>query len=90
MDSLRERVAVTQEELTSRLSEQMNKTMYVLLLFAGIFLPLGLVTGLLGINVVGIPGSDSEIAFTLVCILLVALAAATHNVAISTLSNLRW
>lgn len=75
LDALRERAAVTQEELTSRLSEQMNKTMYVLSLVAGIFLPLGLLTGLLGINVGGMPGTDSEFAFTLVCVLLVVLAA---------------
>lgn len=74
LDAVRERATVTQEELTSRLSEQMNRTMYVLSLVAAIFLPLGLLTGLLGINVGGIPGTDSDIAFTLVCILLVALA----------------
>lgn len=74
LDAARERAAVTQEELASRLSEQMNRTMYVLSLVAGIFLPLGLLTGLLGINVGGMPGVDSDIAFTLVCILLAALA----------------
>ena len=74
LDAARERAAVTQEELASRLSEQMNKSMYTLSLVAGIFLPLGLLTGLLGINVGGIPGTNSDIAFTLVCVLLVALA----------------
>ncbi len=56
LDSARDRAAVTQDELNSRLSERMNKTMYVLSIVAGIFLPLGLLTGLLGINVGGIPG----------------------------------
>lgn len=74
LDAARERAAVTQEELAGRLSEQMNKTMYALSLVAGIFLPLGLLTGLLGINVGGMPGTNSDIAFMVVCVLLVTLA----------------
>ncbi|MFH2002394.1 MAG: zinc transporter ZntB [Planctomycetota bacterium] len=74
LDSARERAAVTQEELAGRLSEQMNKTMYILSIVAGIFLPLGLLTGLLGINVGGIPGTENHWAFTIVCLLLLAMA----------------
>lgn len=74
LDSIRDRATVTQEELNSRLAEQMNKTMYILSIVAGIFLPLGLLTGLLGINVGGIPGTESKWAFTLFCILLLGVA----------------
>jgi zinc transporter len=74
LDSARDRAAVTQDELNSRLSERMNKTMYVLSIVAGIFLPLGLLTGLLGINVGGIPGTQSPFAFLIVCALLVLVA----------------
>jgi zinc transporter len=74
LDAIRDRAAVTQEELNNRLAEQMNKTMYVLSLVAGIFLPLGLLTGLLGINVGGIPGTDNKWAFTIFCILLLGVA----------------
>ncbi len=63
IDAVRERAAVTQEELQSRLSEQMNSRMYVLSVVAAIFLPLGFLTGLLGINVGGIPGTESPWAF---------------------------
>lgn len=76
IDSARERAAVTQEELNNRLSEQMNKAMYVLSIVAAIFLPLGLLTGLLGINVGGIPGTESKWAFTFVAAALVGLAVA--------------
>lgn len=76
LDALRERAAVTQEELAGRLSEQMNKTMYVLSLVAAVFLPLGLLTGLLGINVAGMPGTQNAWAFTIVCTILLALALA--------------
>ena len=74
IDSARERAAITQEELAGRLAEQMNKTMYVLSLVAGVFLPLGLITGLLGINVGGIPGVNSGWGFTIVCSILVGIA----------------
>jgi zinc transporter len=73
LDSARDRAAVTQEELNSRLAEAMNQKMYVVALVAAIFLPLGLLTGLLGINVGGIPGADNRLAFALVSGLLVAL-----------------
>ena len=76
LDASRERAAVTQEELAGRLSEQMNRTMYVLSLVAAVFLPLGLLTGLLGINVGGIPGTETPWAFAMVCSILVILAAA--------------
>ncbi len=74
LDSARERAAVIREELEGRLAEQMNKTMYVLSIVAAIFLPLGLLTGLLGINVGGIPGTESPLAFLAVCMLLVIVA----------------
>lgn len=63
LDSARERATVTQEELLSRLSEQMDRRMYVLSIVAAIFLPLGFLTGLLGINVGGIPGAEDSNAF---------------------------
>jgi len=76
LEAARERAAVMQEELASRLSEELNGRMYALSIVAGIFLPLGFVTGLLGINVGGMRGTDSPIAFALVCGLLVGLGIA--------------
>lgn len=66
LDSARERAAIVQDELSTRLSEQMNRNMYVLSVIAGIFLPLTLITGLLGINVGGIPGEKWPWAFAVV------------------------
>ncbi|KUJ82506.1 zinc transporter ZntB [Microbulbifer flavimaris] len=75
IDAVRERAAVTQEELLSRNSEQLNSRMYVLSVVAAIFLPLGFLTGLLGINVGGIPGADNPDAFFwFTGLLLVAVA----------------
>ncbi|NIR15079.1 MAG: zinc transporter ZntB [Desulfobacterales bacterium] len=73
LDAAREHAAVTQEELVSRLSEQMDNRMYVLTIVAAIFLPLSFLTGLLGINVGGIPGAEYKAAFAIFCMLLVAV-----------------
>lgn len=79
LDAARERAIVVQEELMSRLSEQMDKRMYVLSIVAALFLPMGFLTGLLGINVGGIPGTENSHAFVyvttgLIVILIVQLA----------------
>ncbi|MEX0331171.1 MAG: zinc transporter ZntB [Puniceicoccaceae bacterium] len=73
LDSIRERSSIVHEELSARMSEQMNRTMFLLSIVAGIFLPLGFVTGLLGINVGGMPGVDNPYAFGIVCLLLIAM-----------------
>lgn len=73
LDAVRERAAVTQEELQSRLAEQQNIRMYVLSIVAAIFLPLGFLTGLLGINVGGIPGSENPTAFGIFVAILIVL-----------------
>lgn len=75
LDAIRERAAVTQEELQSRLAEQQNVRMYVLSIVAAIFLPLGFLTGLLGINVGGIPGADNSGAFAIFVVFLVVLVS---------------
>ena len=41
----------------------MNKNLYLLSVIAAVFLPLGFLTGLLGINVGGVPGVDDPSAF---------------------------
>jgi zinc transporter len=86
LDSVRDRAAVIQDELASRLSEQMNRTMYHLTVVASIMLPLGFLTGLLGINVGGIPGSETPWAFAAVCAILAAVVA----VQVVLFRRLRW
>ena len=71
LDAVRERAAVVQEEVLGRMSEQMNSRMYVLSVVAAIFLPLGFLTGLLGINVGGIPGAEYPLAFEIFIAMLV-------------------
>ncbi len=73
LDEVRDRAAVTQEELMSRVSEQLNSRMYVLSVVAAIFLPLGFFTGLLGINVGGLPGVENPNAFGTFAVILVVI-----------------
>lgn len=75
LDAARERAAVSQDELVNRISEQMNSRMYLLSMVAAVFLPLGFLTGLLGVNVGGIPGMEYKWGFALVCVLILVLAA---------------
>lgn len=73
IDAARERAMVLQDQLTDQRAEEMNRNMMVLSIVAAIFLPLGFLTGLFGINVGGMPGVDSASAFwivALVCALL--------------------
>jgi len=73
LDSIRDRCGVIQDDLETRLSYQMNRTVYYLSVIAGIFLPLSFVAGMLGINVGGIPGEKSEWGFWAVCAILGAV-----------------
>lgn len=67
LDAVRERAQIVKDELANILADRLNKNMYVLSVIAAIFLPLGFLTGLLGINVGGIPGADNNDAFLIFC-----------------------
>lgn len=70
----RERVSLLLEAENRRMDERMNRTMYRFGIITGIFLPMSFLTGLLGINVGGIPGSQSPHGFLLACSLMAAVA----------------
>lgn len=76
LDEMRERASIAQDEMLSTISEQMNERSYVLTIVAALFLPLGFFTGLMGINVGGMPGIEEEAAFWIVtglCLVIVAM-----------------
>ncbi|MEM8498079.1 MAG: CorA family divalent cation transporter [Pseudomonadota bacterium] len=54
---------MVKDELASSLSDQLNRNWYVLSLAAAIFLPLGFLTGVFGINVAGMLGVDHKAPF---------------------------
>jgi zinc transporter len=67
LDTIRERLHVIYEQLAERRATAMNDRLFVLAIVSAVFLPLSFFTGLLGVNVGGIPGADSSVAFTLLC-----------------------
>lgn len=67
LESARDRAAVTHEELSSQVGELTNKRLYVLSLVTAVFLPLGFVTSLLGVNVGGVPGTATKWGFWILC-----------------------
>ena len=75
LETVRERAVVAQDQLASLLTDQLNERMYVLSLVAAVFLPLGFLTGLLGINVGGIPGAEGSNSFAIFVAGLVVLVA---------------
>jgi len=75
LDAIRERAQIVKDELANILADRLNKNMYVLSVIAAIFLPLGFLTGLLGINIGGIPGAENGNAFLIFCGILSILVA---------------
>lgn len=73
IEALIDHVWVLREHSQHALSEKMNANAYTLSVVAGIFLPLSFVTGLLGVNVAGIPGAEAPWAFAYLCLALLGM-----------------
>ena len=76
LDLARERTMVLREEFLGQLAQEQNSRMYVLSVVAAIFLPLTFVTGLLGMNVGGLPGLDSPSGFIASVVVMIVAAVA--------------
>lgn len=86
LDAIRDQIQVVQEELIQKYTQQTEQRMYVLAIITSVFLPLGFLTGLLGINVGGMPGIESPLAFWIVCLLALIIA----GVSLWILRRMRW
>lgn len=74
LELARERTMVLREEFLGQLAQEQNSRMYVLSVVAAIFLPLTFITGLLGMNVGGLPGLDHPRGFIVSVIAMVVAA----------------
>lgn len=63
LESIRERAALTHETLTDLRAEQLDQRSLIVAVAAMVFLPLTFITGLLGMNVAGIPYAHEPWAF---------------------------
>lgn len=73
LESIRERSAVVHDALTDLRAEQLDSRGLIIAIVAMIFLPLTFLTGLYGMNVKGLPGSESPWAFDVIiaaCLLI--------------------
>jgi zinc transporter len=73
MQALSERAVLVHEQLLDTRAEQMNQTMLVLAAATVVLMPLTVISGILGMNVAGIPFADNPYAFWVVTGILVAL-----------------
>lgn len=76
LEAVRERAGLMHEELTDLRAEQMDKRALMISIVAFIFLPLTFLTGLLGMNVEGIPYAHAPWAFWGVVVVCAAIAVA--------------
>jgi zinc transporter len=86
VDGILDRARLVQEAISDRLAGQLNQRIYVLTLISGIMLPLTFLTGLLGVNLEGIPGAKNPWAFTFFCVLLGIIGICQYFI----FRRLRW
>lgn len=80
LDATRDRLAAIQEHVDAHNAAAFGKNSYILSLVAAIFLPLGFLTGLFGVNVSGMPGMESPYAFTILSVMSVLIAVVLYLV----------
>ncbi len=69
----RERLSLVLDAEKRRMDERMNRIMYRFSLVTMIFLPMSFLTGVLGINVGGMPGAESPLGFLVACLIMLAI-----------------
>jgi len=73
LELTRERIGLLLEAENRRMDLRMNHIMFRFGIITCVFLPMSFLTGLLGINVGGIPGADSSYGFLVACLLMVLI-----------------
>ena len=75
LEIVRERATLLHEEIRNRIAEMQGQRLYVLSLVTLIFLPLSFLTGVFGMNVAGLPGTENPEAFVLLSGVMFVIAA---------------
>ena len=86
VDGIIERLQAVDDHVQNQLSTMLGDRLYVLTLISAIFLPLSFMTGLLGVNIGGIPLREAGYAFPLLCLFLIVLAGGQYWIA----KRLHW
>jgi len=77
LGSLSELAGILHAELTNNLNDELNRAAYTLSIVSAIFLPLTFVTGLMGMNVEGIPAAEHPFGFWLAALVCLAIGGLT-------------
>lgn len=75
LDALRERLVSVEDEHENLIAQRMARHSYAISIAAAVFLPLGFITGLFGVNVAGMPGVGNPMAFAILCLAMVGVGA---------------
>lgn len=86
LDAARDHAVVIKDDIASQMADATNRTLYALAVISGIFLPLAFLTGLLGVNVGGMPGIENQYAFWALCLILTLFGI----LEVVLLKKLRW
>ncbi len=73
--ALVERVRLLQEELTALLNERTNETLFILTVVTVLTLPMTIIPGLFGMNVRGVPFSESAGGFWIVAFIVIGIVS---------------
>ncbi len=74
LNDIRERTQILNEEIRSQQADRLNGIAYLFSVAATVFLPLSFLTGLLGVNIGGMPGLDHQAAFWMFAAMCAGLA----------------
>jgi zinc transporter len=75
LDVTRDRLILLSDQLSAMDQQRINRAMQKLAVVGTVFLPITFLTGLLGINVAGIPDAHDPMAFWVVCGVLILIVA---------------
>jgi zinc transporter len=80
LHEVRERLTAISDHLDLAQTARIGRNGFALSVIAVIFLPLGFLTGLFGVNLGGIPGAQSPLGFLVLCLALGALGVGLYIV----------
>jgi len=89
ISALQERIKLLQDESAARVAEENNRSLFILTMVTVLALPINLVSGLLGMNVGGVPFNQHPLGFWLVLALIAAVTAAIAWLAVRRLGPRR-
>jgi zinc transporter len=75
MAALQERIKLLQDEVAAQVSEQTNKNLFTLTVVTVLALPINITTGFFGMNVGGVPLSDSPHGFAVMVVIILVFTA---------------